>query len=96
MGAPGIDRPTHAPCSLPDASERALGVRPVPIRSGGSLPILGALAHKCIPTILTGFFLPDTNIHAPNERFLAEYVPLGTAAARALFQELAALPPKRF
>ncbi len=75
-----------------NAFERALGVRPVLIRSGGSLPILGALAHKCIPTILTGFFLPDTNIHAPNERFLAEYVPLGTAAARALFQELAALP----
>jgi acetylornithine deacetylase/succinyl-diaminopimelate desuccinylase-like protein len=74
-----------------NAFERALGVRPVLIRSGGTLPILGALANRDIPTILTGFFLPDANIHAPNERLLAEYVPLGTAAARALFQELRAL-----
>ncbi len=73
------------------AFEQVLGVRPVLIRSGGSLPILGTLADRGIPTIVTGFFLPDANIHAPNERFLAEYVPLGTAAARALFQELRAL-----
>jgi acetylornithine deacetylase/succinyl-diaminopimelate desuccinylase-like protein len=74
-----------------DAFERVLGVRPALIRSGGTLPILGALADKGIPTILTGFFLPDANIHAPNERLLAEFVPLGTAAARALFEELRAL-----
>jgi acetylornithine deacetylase/succinyl-diaminopimelate desuccinylase-like protein len=74
-----------------NAFERALGVRPALIRSGGTLPILAALADKGIPTILTGFFLPDANIHAPNERLLADYVPLGTAAARALFEELGAL-----
>ena len=74
-----------------NAFERAIGVRPALIRSGGTLPILGALADRGIPTILTGFSLPDANIHAPNERLLAEHVPLGTAAARALFQELGAL-----
>jgi acetylornithine deacetylase/succinyl-diaminopimelate desuccinylase-like protein len=74
-----------------DAFERVLGVRPALIRSGGTLPVLGALADKGIPTILTGFFLPDANIHAPNERLLTEFVPLGTAAARALFEELRAL-----
>jgi acetylornithine deacetylase/succinyl-diaminopimelate desuccinylase-like protein len=73
------------------AFERTLGVRPALIRSGGTLPILSALAERNIPTILTGFSLPDANIHAPNERLLAEYVPLGTAAARALFTELGAL-----
>ena len=73
------------------AFERALGVRPALIRSGGTLPILAALAEKDVPTILTGFSLPDANIHAPNERLLAEYVPLGTAAARALLTELAGL-----
>jgi hypothetical protein len=41
--------------------------------------------------VITGFALPDANIHAPNERLLAEYVPLGIAAARALFEEFAAL-----
>ncbi|HWK17176.1 MAG TPA: M20/M25/M40 family metallo-hydrolase [Solirubrobacteraceae bacterium] len=89
---PGIVPPDARALQLGlNAFEQALGVRPALIRSGGSLPVLGALAHKGIPTIVTGFFLPDANIHAPNERFLADYVPLGTAAAKALFQELGAL-----
>ena len=73
------------------AFERVLGVRPALIRSGGTLPIVAALADKGIPTIITGFSLPDANIHSPNERMLAEYIPLGIATARALFEELRAL-----
>jgi acetylornithine deacetylase/succinyl-diaminopimelate desuccinylase-like protein len=73
------------------AFERALGVRPALIRSGGTLPIVAALADRGIPTIITGFSLPDANIHSPNERMLTDYFPLGIAAARALFQEFAAL-----
>ena len=73
------------------AFERALGVRPALIRSGGTLPIVPALSSRGIPTIITGFSLPDANIHAPNERMLTEYFPLGIAAARALFEELAGL-----
>jgi acetylornithine deacetylase/succinyl-diaminopimelate desuccinylase-like protein len=73
------------------AFERALGVRPALIRSGGTLPIVAALADRGIPTIITGFSLPDANIHSPNERMLTEYFPLGIAASRALFQEFAAL-----
>jgi acetylornithine deacetylase/succinyl-diaminopimelate desuccinylase-like protein len=68
-----------------DAFEKALGVRPALIRSGGTLPIVPALADKGIPTVITGFGLPDSQIHSPNERLVAEYVPLGTAAARELF-----------
>ena len=90
--APGVVAPDARAVQLGLAAfERTLGVRPLLIRSGGTLPILGALAGRNIPTILTGFSLPDANIHAPNERLLAEYVPLGTAAARALFTELAVL-----
>jgi len=73
------------------AFERTLGVRPALIRSGGTLPIVPALAAKGIPTIITGFSLPDANIHSPNERLLVEYVPLGTATARAMFEEFASL-----
>ena len=68
-----------------DAFEKVLGVRPALVRSGGTLPIVPALANKGIPTVITGFGLPDSNIHSPNERLVAEYVPLGTAAARELF-----------
>jgi acetylornithine deacetylase/succinyl-diaminopimelate desuccinylase-like protein len=73
------------------AFERVLGVRPALIRSGGSLPIVPALADKGIATIITGFSLPDANIHAPNERLLVEYVGLGIATARALLEEFASL-----
>jgi acetylornithine deacetylase/succinyl-diaminopimelate desuccinylase-like protein len=73
------------------AFERVLGVRPALIRSGGTLPVVSAFADRGIATVITGFSLPDANIHSPNERMLVEYVPLGIAAASALFQEFAAL-----
>jgi acetylornithine deacetylase/succinyl-diaminopimelate desuccinylase-like protein len=67
-----------------DAFERALGRRPLLLRTGGTLPIVPALADKGIPTILTGFSLPGANVHSPNERLLARYIPLGVAAAREM------------
>ena len=73
------------------AFERVLGVRPALIRSGGTLPVVAALADKGIATIITGFSLPSANIHSPNERLLVEYITLGIAAARALFEEFAQL-----
>ncbi len=74
-----------------DAFERALGRRPALIRSGGTLPIVPALADKGIPTVVTGFGLPDSQIHSPNERLVADYVPLGIRAARELYLAFAAL-----
>ena len=74
-----------------DAFERVLGVRPLLVRSGGTLPIVPALERKGIPTIVTGFSLPGANIHSPNERLLVEYLPLGVEAARELFRAWAAL-----
>jgi acetylornithine deacetylase/succinyl-diaminopimelate desuccinylase-like protein len=74
-----------------DAFEKALGTRPALIRSGGTLPIVPALADNGIPTVITGFGLPDSQIHSPNERLVAEYVTLGIAAARELYLAFAAL-----
>lgn len=89
---PGLVSPESAPIRLAlQAFERALGVRPLLIRSGGTLPIVPALADKGIPTVLTGFALPESNVHSPNERLLVEYMPLGVAAARELFLGFAAL-----
>ena len=68
-----------------DAFEAALGVRPLLVRSGGTLPIVPALADRGVPTIITGFDLPEGNVHSPNERLLVEYIPLGVEAARQLF-----------
>ncbi len=74
-----------------DAFEKVLGRRPALIRTGGTLPIVPALSGKGIPTVITGFGLPDSQIHSPNERLVAEYVPLGIAAARELYLAFAAL-----
>jgi acetylornithine deacetylase/succinyl-diaminopimelate desuccinylase-like protein len=89
---PGVVAPNAKAVQLGlNAFERVLGVRPALIRSGGTLPVVSALADKGIATIITGFSLPDANIHSPNERLLVEYVPLGIAAARGLFHEFASL-----
>jgi acetylornithine deacetylase/succinyl-diaminopimelate desuccinylase-like protein len=74
-----------------DAFERVLGRRPLLLRSGGTLPIVPALADKGIPTILTGFAVPGANVHSPNERLLARYLPLGVAAARETLTAFAGL-----
>jgi acetylornithine deacetylase/succinyl-diaminopimelate desuccinylase-like protein len=74
-----------------DSFERALGKRPLLLRSGGSLPIVPALGDRGIPAVITGFALPESNVHSPNERLLLEYVPLGVAAARELFVGFAGL-----
>jgi acetylornithine deacetylase/succinyl-diaminopimelate desuccinylase-like protein len=74
-----------------DAFERAVGVRPLLIRTGGTLPVVPALAARGTPTIFTGFSLPESNIHSPNERLPVEHFPLGIATARELFSALAKL-----
>ena len=75
-----------------DAFERALGRRPLLLRSGGTLPIVPALGDKGIPTILSGFDVPEGNIHSPNERLLVRYLPLGVAAARETLLAFRDLP----
>jgi acetylornithine deacetylase/succinyl-diaminopimelate desuccinylase-like protein len=89
---PGLvppDAPAIKLCQ--NAFERIVGRRPALIRSGGTIPIVPALAGKRIPAIVTGFSLPNAHIHSPNERLVADYVPLGSATAREVFRELAAI-----
>src|SRR5215207_6355876 len=70
------------------AFERAFGVRPILTRSGGTLPIMPALMDKGVPTILTGFALPESNVHSPNERMLVEFFPRGVATIKELYTRL--------
>jgi len=90
--APGLVTPDAPAVQLAqDAFERTMGRRPLLVRGGGTLPIVPALVDKDIPTVVTGFATPESNIHSPNERLLAEYMPLGIETARELFRSLAAL-----
>jgi acetylornithine deacetylase/succinyl-diaminopimelate desuccinylase-like protein len=74
-----------------EAFERVVGRRPLLLRVGGSLPVMAALEEKGIPTILSGFDLPEGNIHSPNERFRVEHIPLGVETAQELYKSLAEL-----
>jgi len=90
--APGLVPPDAPAVQLAqDAFERTMGRRPLLVRSGGTLPIVPALVDKGIPTIVTGFATPESSIHSPNERLLAEYMPLGIETAKELYRRLAAL-----
>jgi acetylornithine deacetylase/succinyl-diaminopimelate desuccinylase-like protein len=74
-----------------DAFEETLGVRPLLTRVGGSIPLMPALTEKGIDTILSGFALPESNIHSPNERFLVPYFAAGIDTVAALFTALGRL-----
>jgi acetylornithine deacetylase/succinyl-diaminopimelate desuccinylase-like protein len=90
---PSLFRPDAPAIKLGlDAFEEALGVRPLLVRTGGTLPIMPALADKGIATILTGFGLPESNVHSPNEKFLVRYFEQGVDTAAALYTKLAGLP----
>jgi acetylornithine deacetylase/succinyl-diaminopimelate desuccinylase-like protein len=52
------------------AMELGFGNKPVFIREGGSIPIVGTF-QDCLktPVLLLGYGLPNDNIHSPNEKF---------------------------
>ena len=74
-----------------EAFEQALGTRPLLTRVGGSIPLMPALTEKGIDTILSGFGLPESNIHSPNERFYVPYFAAGIDTVAALFTALGRL-----
>jgi hypothetical protein len=42
------------------------------------------MVDRGIPTIVTGFDLPEGNIHSPNERLSLELLPVGVETACSL------------
>jgi acetylornithine deacetylase/succinyl-diaminopimelate desuccinylase-like protein len=89
--------PAHFPADHPvlriaaEALERACGTAPAFVRSGGAIPFVADLGKKGIPTIVTGFVLPDDPFHAPNESFSLRGLELGEKSARELLIGLAGL-----
>ena len=53
-----------------EALEEVWGKRPVRIRTGGSIPIVGTFAAALgAPVLLLGFGLEEDRLHSPNEKF---------------------------
>jgi acetylornithine deacetylase/succinyl-diaminopimelate desuccinylase-like protein len=73
------------------ALARACGREPALVRTGGSLPVLAAFAERGVPAVVSGFGLPDDDIHAPNESYSLRSLELGRRSARALYEELAGI-----
>ena len=87
----GFDPADPALVVAREAIGRAVGTLPLLVRSGGSIPILAALAQHGIPTVLSGFALDADGIHGPDESFRLESLELGDRAARELYAALATL-----
>ncbi|HEX4108017.1 MAG TPA: M20/M25/M40 family metallo-hydrolase [Solirubrobacteraceae bacterium] len=73
------------------ALERACGVAPVLARSGGSIPVVADMAARGLPTIVSGFSLPEDAFHAPDESYSLRSLELGEAASHELYAALATL-----
>lgn len=51
-----------------EALQQTYGTKPLYVRDGASIPIASTFQEVLkLPVILTGFVLPDCNMHAPNE-----------------------------
>ena len=62
-----IDKPWVA--ALSQAMQTVWGVEPLFKREGGSVPVVGLMQTTLgMESVLTGFGLPDDNLHAPNEK----------------------------
>jgi acetylornithine deacetylase/succinyl-diaminopimelate desuccinylase-like protein len=72
-----------------DAIERATGIRPLAMRSGGTIPIMAALVARGTPTILSGFASPQDDIHSPNEKMRVRNLEWAHAAGQEIFHGLA-------
>lgn len=70
------------------ALQRVFGVRPIPTRSGGSIPIIGAFEEILgIKSLLMGFGLESDAIHSPNENFYVDNFLNGMEAVCYFYEE---------
>jgi acetylornithine deacetylase/succinyl-diaminopimelate desuccinylase-like protein len=89
--APAAITPREGPAiaAATRAMEKAFGKRPLLIRGGGSIPVVGLIKNILgIDTVLFGFGLPDDRVHSPNEKFDLDCLYGGTRAAAILYDEL--------
>ena len=87
--SPALMDPDHPVMRTAAAAiARATGAAVTPVRTGGTLPIFATMVAR-MPTVLTGFALPDDAIHSPNERILVENLGTGVRAGMAMLEAFA-------
>jgi acetylornithine deacetylase/succinyl-diaminopimelate desuccinylase-like protein len=75
-----------------DAAVSAVwGRPPIYLREGGSVPIIAEIKRVTgLDSIMIGLFLPEDNLHAPNESFNLDVMRKGTETARRILAAVAA------
>lgn len=76
------------------ATEKAVaevwGRPPIYLREGGSVPIIAEIKRVTgLDSVMLGLFLPEDNLHAPNESFNLDVMRKGTATTRRMLAALA-------
>jgi acetylornithine deacetylase/succinyl-diaminopimelate desuccinylase-like protein len=79
---------------LARAFEEEVGRRPVTVRAGGSIPVVGMLGNGGAPVILTGIGLPDDGLHSPNEKLDLQQLWDGIRVFGRFFELLGAEAPR--
>jgi acetylornithine deacetylase/succinyl-diaminopimelate desuccinylase-like protein len=80
-----IDMPAYR--AAEKAYSQTYGILPIPVRSGGSIPIIAAFEEVLgIKSILMGFGLESDAIHSPNENFPLENFTRGIETIVAFYQ----------
>jgi acetylornithine deacetylase/succinyl-diaminopimelate desuccinylase-like protein len=75
------------------AIEAGFGKKPVFIRDGGSIPVVGLIKQQLgVDTLLLGWGQNDDNLHGPNEKFSLADFHRGCKASAHLLGELATEP----
>jgi acetylornithine deacetylase/succinyl-diaminopimelate desuccinylase-like protein len=81
-GSPGVDAAVRA-------IEAGFGRKPVFMREGGSIPVVGLIKkHLNVDTLLLGWGQNDDNLHGPNEKFSLADFHKGIKASAHLLTEL--------
>lgn len=91
-GAPAVLVDTKTPgfAAATRAVEAAFGTKPVFIREGGSIPVVGLIKkYLSVDTLLLGWGQNDDNLHGPNEKFSLADFHKGIKASALLLAELA-------
>jgi acetylornithine deacetylase/succinyl-diaminopimelate desuccinylase-like protein len=80
-----IDMPAYR--AAEKAYEQVFGKKPIPVRSGGSIPIIATFEEVLgTKSILMGFGLESDAIHSPNENFPIENFTRGIETIVAFYQ----------
>ena len=63
------------------------GKAPLYLREGGSVPIIADIKRDTgLDSVMLGLFLPEDNLHAPNESFSLEVMRKGIETARRILE----------